>query len=213
MTPSEKKASREKENEVYLHLHLTDPDFPAWVLYSVKEGIQIFPIPPHREEKRGYELFHTLIHHILKSPELLPTFQFSVSIGPGSMTSIKLGIAVMMGIVFPLKKKLIPVPSFFFYMSGNVKENLKEEVMIPFPPGGAYIGKIDTRKWILLEKRFDPEQTPPPKKPNFALMKHFLPHLTPLNPEEIEPLYIRPPQTYPQKDLFGRNLHELYPSP
>jgi len=156
-----------------------------------------------------------MIFSVLSELEEEPAFRnhdyrLAVCIGPGAMTGLKYGIAIAQGIALRLHIPLVGVPSFFGWYDF---QNPVEEVEIPLPQGGAYRARIlRTEKGIKIE---DPSwretASSPPTPPNPSSFLRAVELLPPISPLDLKPLYLRPPQIYPQTDLFGRPLASLFP--
>jgi tRNA A37 threonylcarbamoyladenosine modification protein TsaB len=186
--------------------------FPSasFALWGTTESYRILPFSPHPDDPRGIVIFS-----VLSELEEEPTFRkhayrLAVCIGPGAMTGLKYGIAIAQGIALRLHIPLVGVPSFFGWYDFH---HPVDRVEIPLPQGGAYIAYIrNSEKGLeILDPSFTSESSAPPSPPNpfsFLMAASLLPDLSPL---ELKPLYIRPPQIYPQKDLLGRSLASLFP--
>lgn len=183
--------------------------FLAW---GTPEEYVFYPLPSHPDDPKGILLFQVLDRIIRCLPQLSQEeARLAVCIGPGAMTGLKYGIASALGLALALKRNLVGVSSFFGWAS---LEEMDSCVEIPVGSSGGFRARLirQGRSWELRDPEWIstctiPESPPYPR--SFLKAAAELPE-KPLS--EIKPLYIRPPQIYPQSDFLGRPLESLYPS-
>lgn len=187
--------------------------FPShsFLLWGSPWQYSLFPLSPHPEDPRGISLFSALMELENEEPGCLKGgFRLGVCVGPGAMTGLKYGIAIALGIALSLGKKITPVPSFFGWYDPTLSP---QTITIPQGKMGAYGATLVNSggHWEVRDPRWLPGsygEFIPPSPRSFLLAVEALP---PSFPQEVKPLYIRPPEIYPQKDLQGRLLTELFP--